>query len=222
MTKMIYLLSLGLVLGVTAIAQSSGQNQTPPVNPTTPANQIGSGAQTSSGTPAPSSTTSPTGQVNPAGTAQTPATAQSPSGTTGGVAGAASSSATQNSAADTSAGGVAAMTDSDLESQIQNALSKEPTLTSDSVHATVSGDTIELAGKVSTSKEKVTATRIVQSYAGSKKVVNHLTVGGGKTSSSGAGHENRDNIPLSGTTNPASNPEPNKGNPPTASKPPLT
>ena len=67
------------------------------------------------------------------------------------------------------------MTDSDLESQIQNALSKEPTLTGDSPHVTVSGDTIELAGTVGTNKEKITATRIVQSYAGSKKLVNRLT-----------------------------------------------
>ena len=54
------------------------------------------------------------------------------------------------------------MSDSDLQSQIQNALSKEPTLSGDSPRVNVSGDTVELAGNVGTNKEKITATRIVQ------------------------------------------------------------
>ena len=70
------------------------------------------------------------------------------------------------------------MPDADLQSQIQSALSKEPTLAGDSARATVSGDTIELNGTVGTNKEKITATRIVQSYAGSKKLVNKLTIAG--------------------------------------------
>jgi BON domain len=74
------------------------------------------------------------------------------------------------------ASGINVMADSDLQSQIQTALSKEPTLSGDSAHVTVSGDTVELAGTVSTNKEKITATRIVQSYAGSKKLVNRLTI----------------------------------------------
>ncbi|HEU4414935.1 MAG TPA: BON domain-containing protein [Candidatus Angelobacter sp.] len=220
MKKSFYLLSLGLAMSAAAIAQTSSQTQTPPVNSTTPSTQIGSGAQTKSGTPAPTSTTSPTGQVNPTGTAQAPADSQVPSaGASGGVAGAASSSASQSPSSQTiEAGGVGALSDSDLESQIQNALSKEPTLTGDSAHATVSGDTIELAGKVNTSKEKLTAARIVQSYAGNKKVVNHLTVGGNAGKSS---DETRDSNAQSNTTNPTNNPEPNKGTPPSASKPPL-
>ena len=74
------------------------------------------------------------------------------------------------------ASGINVVADADLQSQIQTALSKEPTLTGDSAHVTVSGDTVELAGTVSTNKEKITATRIVQSYAGSKKLVNRLTI----------------------------------------------
>jgi hypothetical protein len=177
MTRTIFFLIFGCALSLAVAAQTTSQTQTPPVNSTTPATQIGSGAQTKAGTPAPS--TGPSGQANPAGTAQAPAATEGTPPATGGVAGSASSSATQNSSAETSPSGVAAMTDSDLESQIQNALSKEPTLSGDSTHVTVSGDTIELAGNVTTGKEKITATRIVQSYAGSKKVVNHLTVGGG-------------------------------------------
>jgi osmotically-inducible protein OsmY len=108
------------------------------------------------------------------------------------------------------------MTDSDLQSQIQNALSKEPTLTGDSPRVNVSGDTVELAGNVGTNKEKITATRIVQSYTGSKKLVNKLTISPRSEKSSPASTEN----PAS-TANPANNPEPNKGTAPSGSKPPL-
>ena len=153
----VYVLGFGLVLTVAASAQTQ-QQQTPPINPSTPATHVGDGAQTKAGTPAQPSTGAPA--------------------TTGGVAGAASSSTAPSPDAANSSGAISAMSDSDLQSQIQNALSKEPTLAGDSAHANVSGDTIELAGTVSTSKEKITATRIVQSYAGSKKLVNKLTVNG--------------------------------------------
>lgn len=158
----IYVLGFGLVLSVAASAQTqqqqTPQQQTPPINPTTPATHVGDGAQTKAGTPAQPGTGAPS--------------------TTGGVAGAASSSTAPNPDDANSSGAISTMTDSDLQSQIQSALSKEPTLAGDSARATVSGDTIELAGNVGTNKEKITATRIVQSYAGSKKLVNKLTVGG--------------------------------------------
>lgn len=153
-----YALTIGFILSITAlIAQTAPQPQTPPINPSTPATRVGDGAQTKAGTPVPSSPTTPAAS--------------------GGIAGSASSSTAQSTENETSNGGLAAITDSDLTSQIQNALSKEPTLTGDSPHVTVSGDTIELTGAVGTNKEKVTATRIVQSYAANKKLVNKLTVG---------------------------------------------
>jgi BON domain len=218
MRKLLYLLSFALAMALAATAQTSSQTQTPPpVNPTTPANQIGSGDQTKAGTPAPSSTSSPNGQVNPPDATQPPAQGTSPNSSTGGVAGAASSSATQVPAGDNAAAGVATMTDSDLESQIQNALSKEPTLTGDSAHVKVAGDTIELGGNVGTSKEKITATRIVQSFAGSKKLVNHLSIGNGKVAPQAQAPDASDRNHPASTANPANNPEPNKGNPP---KPP--
>ena len=186
----LYILGFGFILSVAAVtAQTAPQAQTPPVNPTTPANQVGDGAQSKAGTPVAPSATSPS--------------------TTGGIAGSASASATSPNTTGSldvqssdpqgsnmqNTGGVSAMTDSDLQTQIQGALSKEPTLTGDSPHVSVSGDTIELAGAVNTNKEKITASRIVQSYAGSKKLVNNLTISGGK-------------------------PDTEKGTAPTASKPP--
>ena len=147
-------ITTGLILSA-AFAHTA--QQSPPINPITPASRLGDVAQTKSGTPVPPS----------------PATAVPG----GGVAGSATSSTAQSQESQASSEGLTAMTDSDLASQIQNALSKEPTLTGDSPHVTVSGDTIELAGVVGTNKEKVTATRIVQSYATNKKLVNKLTVG---------------------------------------------
>lgn len=213
MNKPLYLLSFGLAVALAAGGQTSSQTQTPPVNPTTPASQVGSGAQTKAGTPAPTPTTA-TGQVNPTGTAEPPTQNTAPAPATGGVAGAAGASATQNPATEGSPNGIAAVSDSDLETQIQNALSKEPTLSSDNTHVKVSGDTIELDGNVATNKEKITATRIVQSYAGSKKLVNKLTTNGGAgktTSPRTEPPDSSDRTQPPSTTNPANNPEPNKG-----------
>lgn len=171
----IYVLGLGFVLSIGALTAQTGQQQQPttPVNPSTPATQVGDGAQSKAGTPVEPTTTAPA--------------------TTGGVSGAASSSTAQAPAAQDAAGGVSAMTDSDLQGQIQNALSKEPTLTGDSPRVNVSGDTVELAGSVGTNKEKITATRIVQSYTGSKKLVNKLTINGRSEKSTPAATDNPSN-----------------------------
>lgn len=187
----IYALGFGFVLSVTALtAQTTQQQQpAPPVTPSTPANQVGDGAQSKAGTP-----------VQPTTTAPSP---------TGGVAGAAASSTQQTPDVQNTAGGISTMTDSDLQSQIQNALSKEPTLSSDSPHVNVAGDTVELAGNVGTNKEKITATRIVQSYTGSKKLVNKLTISPRSEKSSPSSTENPGS-----TVNPATNPESNKGSKP--------
>lgn len=217
MNKSFVTLGFGLALALSAAAQSSSQTQTPPVNPTTPATQIGSGAQTKAGTPAQTQTTPAPGQVNPTGTAEPPAQSTAPSSTTGGVAGAAGASASQAPATDSSPSGVAAMSDSDLEGQIQNALNKEPTLSSDSAHVKVSAESVELDGTVATNKEKITATRIVQSYAGNKKLVNRLNIAGGNGTTGSKRNDtpdSSDHTRPTSTTNPAANPEPNKGSQP--------
>jgi len=78
------------------------------------------------------------------------------------------------------AGPVSATTDveaSALESRIQNTLEKDPTLSPGSVRVAVSTEAVELSGSVATSRQRLTATRIAQSYAGSKRVVTRITVG---------------------------------------------
>jgi hypothetical protein len=133
-----------------AAAQTAQQPQTPPVHSSVPATQ--SGDATSKPAPPASPGTATPVTTGSETSSQAPPETQIP------------------------ASGINVMADSDLQSQIQTALSKEPTLTGDSAHVTVSGDTVELAGTVNTNKEKITATRIVQSYAGSKKLVNRLTI----------------------------------------------
>ncbi len=170
--------------------------------------------------------------AQPAGTARpsTPTTPSTPQGSSpgsgtdasgGGAAGAAGTTPVETpQTPGAESGGTALMTDSDLQREIQNALSKEPTLSGDNVSVTVSGENIETTGSVNTAKEKLTATRIVQSFAGNRKVVNHVTVGRNSTSPANSPDREStdDHRPANSNANPASmNPEPNKGQPPAGS-----
>jgi len=226
MAKPYYLLLFVLAIAL-AYSQSqtsgpgSAQNaQTPPTTPTNTSGSIyGNTSAANPQTPAQAST--PPSQPLPGTTQSTPATGTPAPGQTpgtdasgGGVAGAAGSGAAQTQVPETPAATTnPPISDSDLQSQIQNALSKEPTLSGESVRVSVAEDNIEMSGNVGSAREKLTATRIVQSYAGNKKVVNHLTIGGrsGANSSSPSSH---------GSANPSSNPEPNKGAPPAGSTQP--
>lgn len=171
-----------LLIFVLAIALAYSQSQTPS-GQNTPANTAGSvyGNTTSANPPAQSNTTTQplpgTTQSTPSGATTQPA---KPGSTTdasgGGVAGAAGTGTAQ--AAETpDASNAPVISDSDLQSQIQNSLTREPTLSGGNVRVSVNADSIEMNGNVASAREKLTATRIVQSYAGNKKVVNHVTVG---------------------------------------------
>ena len=99
--------------------------------------------------------------------------------------------------------------------QVQNALQKEPTLSNDNITVSVTDDTIELNGTVSSGKEKQTAKRIAQSYAGNRKVKEHLTVAGqGSTDSKNPDHN------MTPPNNPTA-PEPSSPTaPPSPARPP--
>lgn len=224
-----------LLIFVFAIALACSQSQTPPsgssgASQTPPSNNAGSiyGNTTSANPQSPAQGNAPSSQPLPGTTQGTPsgAGAQTPSkpgsatdASGGGVAGGAGSSPTpaqipETPAASTTAPGVS---DPELQSQIQNALTKEPTLAGENVRVSVAEENIEMSGNVATAREKLTATRIVQSYAGNKKVVSHLTVGHpGANSSSPSTHEPGTHE----STNPSTNPEPNKGTPPAGSTQP--
>jgi hypothetical protein len=217
-----------LLLFVLAIALAYSQSQTSGSAPgsqttqTTPANTSGSiyGNTTAANPQSPAQGNTPS-QPLPGATQSAPATGTTAPGQTpgtdasgGGVAGAAGSGAAQTQVPETPAATAnPPISDPELQSQIQNALSKEPTLSGESVRVSVAEDNIEMSGNVGSAKEKLTATRIVQSYAGNKKVVNHVTIGGrpGANSSSPSSH---------GSANPSSSPEPSKGTPPAGSTQP--
>jgi osmotically-inducible protein OsmY len=94
-----------------------------------------------------------------------------------GVAG--QSNLPQSSTTETGAqAGVNSDATTQLQSQIQKALQNEPSLANSNVQANVSGDSIELTGTVETGKDKQTAKRIAQSFAGNRKVVDHIKVTG--------------------------------------------
>jgi len=222
--------SFYLLIFVFAIALACSQSQTPPSSSsgssqTPPSNNAGSiYGNTTSANPQPAQGNAPSSQPLPGTTQGTPsgAGAQTPSrpgsatdASGGGVAGGAGSSPTPAQVPETPATSTMApgVSDPELQSQIQNALTKEPTLAGENVRVSVAEENIEMSGNVATAREKLTATRIVQSYAGNKKVISHLTVGAhsGANSSSPGTHE---------STNPSTNPEPNKGTPPAGSTQP--
>jgi osmotically-inducible protein OsmY len=65
-----------------------------------------------------------------------------------------------------------------LASKINTALKNDPTLANNNVMVNVSDQGVEVTGSVDTGKEKLTAMRIAQSYAGNFKVVDRVTLAG--------------------------------------------
>jgi trimeric autotransporter adhesin len=122
-------------------------------------------------------------------------------------------------AGDQSASASSSSSDSaSLESTIQDKLKSEPMLSSSSVNVNVTDATIELSGSVATGKEKQTAERIAQSYAGNRKLVNRITVSGnGASSSSGQSTPVQPDKAAPTSANPSST----NGNPPTNQTPPT-
>jgi hypothetical protein len=68
--------------------------------------------------------------------------------------------------------------DAALQRQIQDALSREPSLSNGSIKVTALAEGIELSGSVGSGRERLNAARIAQSYARGKKVLNHIVVSG--------------------------------------------
>jgi osmotically-inducible protein OsmY len=66
----------------------------------------------------------------------------------------------------------------ELKTQIETAFKNEPTLAGASIIVNVTETTIELSGSVPTGKERQTAKRIAQSFAGNRRVEDRLTVTG--------------------------------------------
>ncbi len=74
-----------------------------------------------------------------------------------------------------------------LKGQLESAYQAEPTLTGSNIQVNVTDTSVELTGSVPTGKEKITAKRIAQSYAGNRKVIDHMTVAGRGTAPANPG-----------------------------------
>lgn len=65
-----------------------------------------------------------------------------------------------------------------LRSQIENALSNEPSLSGSHVSVNVTDNEIQLSGTAASPKDKLTAERIAQSFDGNRKFTDNLLVTG--------------------------------------------
>jgi hypothetical protein len=65
-----------------------------------------------------------------------------------------------------------------VKNDIQTAFRNEPTLTSSNVSVNVTDDSIELNGSAPSAKDRDEAKRIAQSFAGNRRVVDNIKVGG--------------------------------------------
>jgi hypothetical protein len=102
-----------------------------------------------------------------------------------------------------------------MQTHIQTALQQQGL---SGVMVNVTDTSIELSGTVPSSKDRTTAKRIVQSYAGNRKVTDNLTVSGSgspSSSSSGVGTS-----PSPNNSGPGNTPNPNAGSNSTSTTPP--
>jgi hypothetical protein len=70
-----------------------------------------------------------------------------------------------------------------LQQQLDQAYQSEPSLNGSKISAEVTDSHVELTGTVPSNRDKITAERIAKSYAGSRKVVNKVSVAGTPSSS---------------------------------------
>ncbi len=96
-------------------------------------------------------------------------------------------------------------TNSALQSRISDALHNEPTLASSSVAVDVSDKTIDLSGTVGSSKDKLTAERIAESFDGNRQVNDKIVVTGHGHSDLAPSHPAMNNGGTGNAPNPAMN-----------------
>ncbi len=69
-----------------------------------------------------------------------------------------------------------------LQQQLDQAYQSEPSLNGSKIDVGVTDSEVQLTGSVPTNKDKITAERIAKSYAGNRKVVDKVSVGGSASS----------------------------------------
>ncbi|HEV2117760.1 MAG TPA: BON domain-containing protein [Terriglobales bacterium] len=115
---------------------------------------------------------------------------------------------------------------SQIQSEIKNALAQQGTLSGTNIQLNVTDTDVELTGTVATPDQKQTAERIAGSYAGSRRVVNHITVSSlsGLTGGENPGTTQPQTMPGQGGVNPQmpprQTPPPQQQSPPMSETPP--
>ena len=177
--------------GSTTGASESGQagatpSSTPPSSASAqsaaaPADQssMSAGASATTGGVSGQATENPS-LANPDSGAAGSISSQSSASSQAGTAGQTSDPSSQSSMGAQSQSGSmgSAAADDQLQQQIQTALKNDPSLANDAFVIVITTDAIDLSGDVATGKEKKTAQRITESYAGNRKVKNNISVGG--------------------------------------------
>ena len=155
-------------------------------NPETSKNNAGSISGNAS---AASGTTAGTASMGQAGASTSTAPSTNPGTTPGSNAGGTTQPAS-NTGAQSSTGaqenpgtpevGTTLPDNASLQGQIQNAFKNDSNLRNGNIVTNVTDESIELTGTVATGKDRQAAKAIAESYAGNRKVVDHLTVAGQK------------------------------------------
>ncbi len=90
-----------------------------------------------------------------------------------------------------------------LQSQIQNALRNEPSLSNSHIVVNVTAEGIDLSGTVGSSKDRQAAERIAQSFDGNRKLTDNLMITGNGHSDLPPDHSAMNNSGTGNTKNPA-------------------
>lgn len=150
--------------GTGAVGGASGTGSTNPETSNNNAGSIAGNASAASGTAAGTASMGQAGASSSSAPSMNPGT--TPGANEGGTAGTASAESAGTTLPDNAS----------LQGQLQTAFKNDPNLRNDNVTTNVTDDTIELTGTVANGKERQTAKAIAESYAGNRKVVDHLTV----------------------------------------------
>ena len=110
--------------------------------------------------------------------------------------------------------------DSALQSQIENALRNEPALNSSHVTVNVTAESIDLSGTVGSTKDKLAAERIAQSFDGNRKLNDNLMVTGHGHSDLAPDHSALNNGGTGNTQNPVTTQGNDRNTNPRGSQPP--
>ena len=154
----------------TAAANANAPGTTAATQPSTASGQASTSGEANTGI---STTTNPSGTSNTGVSSETnpqtsPTSQQNPD----------TSAQTSGTMSSAQTGTMSSSNTDQLRSQLETALKNEPTLSSSNVQVDVTDTKITLTGSVATGKDRQTAKRIAQSYAGNRKVVDKMTVTG--------------------------------------------